>query len=189
MESLGTHSFFLWVWIFFPDYQKAGVCTTSTTENPYENRTVCYKYVGCFNNLPPFDNAAYDLPRSPEEIGTEFLLFTRRNPSNPDRLDYVSQSSVVSSHFQNNVQTSSRDVYFTARALLIETINLRPPPTSTQYQKYTTLSLMRICLSLFFFNLNKENNPVHISYFKNLTYRTKKKYTWNIQVHVKWCIS
>ncbi|XP_052686467.1 pancreatic lipase-related protein 2-like [Crassostrea angulata] len=83
----------------------AGICTTSTTENPYENRTVCYKYVGCFNNLPPFDNAAYDLPRSPEEIGTEFLLFTRRNPSNPDRLDYVSQSSVLSSQFQSSVQT------------------------------------------------------------------------------------
>ncbi|XP_034312547.2 pancreatic lipase-related protein 2 [Magallana gigas] len=80
------------------------VCT-STTENPYENKTVCYKYVGCFNNLPPFDNAAYDLPRSPEEIGTEFLLFTRRNPSNPDRLDYVSQSSVVSSHFKSSAQT------------------------------------------------------------------------------------
>ncbi|XP_052686468.1 pancreatic lipase-related protein 2-like [Crassostrea angulata] len=80
------------------------VCT-STTENPYKNKTVCYKYVGCFNNLPPFDNAAYDLPRSPEEIGTEFLLFTRRNPSNPDRLDYVSQSSVVSSQFQRSVQT------------------------------------------------------------------------------------
>lgn len=66
---------------------------------------MCYKYVGCFNNLPPFDNAAYDLPRSPEEIGTEFLLFTQRNPSNPDRLDYVSQSSVVSSHFQSSIQT------------------------------------------------------------------------------------
>lgn len=90
---------------FFSRLSKAGLCTTSTTENPYENRTVCYKYVGCFNNLPPFDNAAYDLPRSPEEIGTEFLLFTRRNPSNPDRLDYVSQSSVVSSNFKSSAQT------------------------------------------------------------------------------------
>lgn len=97
---------FIYIYIFFYFVSKAGVySTTSTTENPYENKTVCYKYVGCFNNLPPFDNAAYDLPRSPEEIGTEFLLFTQRNPSNPDRLDYVSQSSVVSSHFQSSIQT------------------------------------------------------------------------------------
>ncbi|XP_078319407.1 pancreatic lipase-related protein 2-like isoform X3 [Crassostrea virginica] len=84
----------------------AGVyATNTTTQNPYANKTVCYDHVGCFNNLPPFDNAAFDLPRSPEEVGTEFLLFTRGNPSSPDRLSYVSQTSISSSHYRGDIPT------------------------------------------------------------------------------------
>ncbi|XP_061175612.1 uncharacterized protein LOC133184539 [Saccostrea echinata] len=79
--------------------------TTTTTVNPLANKTVCYDHVGCFNNLPPFDNAAFDLPLSPNQIGTQFLLFTRRNKNNADTLDYVSQTSVHNSHYMSTQKT------------------------------------------------------------------------------------
>jgi hypothetical protein len=77
----------------------------ATTARQLANTTVCYDNVGCFNNLPPFDNAAFDLPRAPADIGTKFLLFTRTNPHNPDTLEYVSQASIASSHYQRNLPT------------------------------------------------------------------------------------
>ena len=48
-----------------------------------ETRTVCYSLVGgdgvtCFSNYPPFDNANGNLPESPRQVGTNFVLFTRR---------------------------------------------------------------------------------------------------------------
>lgn len=61
----------------------------SATSNPRAYKAVCYDYVGCFNNLPPFDNAHLNLPQSPNQIDTQFLLFTRRNPQNPDYLNYI----------------------------------------------------------------------------------------------------
>ncbi|XP_062601983.1 uncharacterized protein LOC134263629 [Saccostrea cucullata] len=79
--------------------------TTTTTVNPLANKTVCYDHVGCFNNLPPFDNAAFDLPLSPNQIGTQFLLFTRRNRNNADILDYVSHATVHNSHFSSTQKT------------------------------------------------------------------------------------
>ena len=46
-------------------------------------RTVCYNLVGgdgetCFSNDPPFDNANGNLPEKPRQVGTKFMLFTRR---------------------------------------------------------------------------------------------------------------
>lgn len=61
----------------------------SIIENLYENKIVCYKYVGCFNNFFLFDNVVYDLLCLFEEIGIEFLLFIWRNLLNLDCLDYV----------------------------------------------------------------------------------------------------
>lgn len=64
---------------------------------------VCYEEIGCFSNGSPF----YDpplrpiswLPESREEVGTKFLLNTRRNPSVPDMLLTSDITTVTSSHF------------------------------------------------------------------------------------------
>lgn len=44
---------------------------------------VCFEELGCFNDLPPWGGTAQRpasvLPWHPEEIGTRFLLFTRKN--------------------------------------------------------------------------------------------------------------
>ena len=44
-----------------------------------KNSSICYKYVGCFNNYPPFDNSGGVLPSPPERVGTIFLLYTNKN--------------------------------------------------------------------------------------------------------------
>jgi hypothetical protein len=53
--------------------------TTTPAPNVYQNKTKCYPFVGCFDNFAPFDNAALDLPQSPEQVGTKMQLFTRIN--------------------------------------------------------------------------------------------------------------
>ena len=45
-----------------------------------EAQTVCYNLVGgnevtFFSNYPPFDNANGNLPKSPRQVGTNFVLF------------------------------------------------------------------------------------------------------------------
>lgn len=55
---------------------------------PRANTTVCYTHVGCFDNNDPFNNAASELPQSPETIDTAFLLFTQEAPTNPEFLSY-----------------------------------------------------------------------------------------------------
>lgn len=77
----------------------------SATSNPRAYKAVCYDYVGCFNNLPPFDNAHLNLPQSPNQIDTQFLLFTRRNPQNPDYLNYIFPTSIIYSHYQKTSAT------------------------------------------------------------------------------------
>ncbi|XP_041358259.1 pancreatic lipase-related protein 2-like [Gigantopelta aegis] len=85
----------------------ASPTTFKPTPNPRVNKTVCYDYIGCFDNFPPFDNANLDLPKSPEYIGTRFLLFTRLNRNNSDfqLLNYTIEDSVSSSHFNPKVPT------------------------------------------------------------------------------------
>lgn len=52
------------------------------------NTAVCYPVVGCFDNNSPFDNAARELPQTPEHINTQFLLFTQETPTSPEFLSY-----------------------------------------------------------------------------------------------------
>jgi hypothetical protein len=52
------------------------------------NTTVCYPLVGCFDNNDPFNNAALEVPQTPEFIDTAFLLFTQEAPTNPEFLYY-----------------------------------------------------------------------------------------------------
>jgi hypothetical protein len=79
--------------------------TTTPRPNPYANKTVCYIYVGCFDNFPPFDNANLDLPRSPEEVGTAFLLYTRRNWNTSQHLNYTSLTSITNSFYKSTAKT------------------------------------------------------------------------------------
>jgi hypothetical protein len=79
--------------------------TTTPKPKPNANSTVCYKYVGCFDNFPPFDNAGLDLPQPPEEIGTEFVLYTRRNWNTSKHLNYTSLTSVRSSFYNSSAET------------------------------------------------------------------------------------
>jgi hypothetical protein len=54
------------------------------------NTTICYPIVGCFDNNEPFNNAVFEVPQSPDFIGTSFLLFTQESPSVPEFLAYNS---------------------------------------------------------------------------------------------------
>ncbi|XP_067129857.1 pancreatic lipase-related protein 2-like [Centruroides vittatus] len=49
--------------------------------------TVCYDYVGCFESNGTFSHI-WSVPANPEEIQTEFLLYTRENRKTPDYVDY-----------------------------------------------------------------------------------------------------
>lgn len=70
---------------------------------------VCYDEIGCFSNESPF----YDpplrpvswLPESREEVGTQFLLNTRRNPSVPDVLSTSDITTVTGSNFHPSRKT------------------------------------------------------------------------------------
>ena len=73
--------------------------TKATTPNPNINKTICYRYVGCFDNFPPFDNANLFLPQSPETCGTQFFLFTRQNPNTSVALDYKDPTPLQRSQF------------------------------------------------------------------------------------------
>lgn len=44
-----------------------------------KNTSICYKYVGCFDNYPPFDNSGGVLPSPPERVGTKIILYTNKN--------------------------------------------------------------------------------------------------------------
>lgn len=47
---------------------------------------VCYGTLGCFSRAAPFTNTGGLLPKSPEAIGTKFLLFTRNSSTDPEEL-------------------------------------------------------------------------------------------------------
>ncbi|XP_069128274.1 pancreatic lipase-related protein 2-like [Argopecten irradians] len=79
------------------------VTTTHAPSNA--NKTVCYPFVGCFDNFAPFDNANLDLPRSPEAIGTVMLLFTPEGGSQPEILDYTNVNTVQNSLYKPTRKT------------------------------------------------------------------------------------
>ncbi|XP_063401427.1 inactive pancreatic lipase-related protein 1-like [Mytilus trossulus] len=66
----------------------------------------CYDNVGCFSNAWPFWNTFGILPRSPEENGITFHLYTRINPTNDQVLDpNGSGTSVMSTNFNGAHKT------------------------------------------------------------------------------------
>jgi hypothetical protein len=62
-------------------------------------KTICYKNVGCFSNLPPYRNTHGTLPLSPDSINTTFSLHTRQNPTHAQHLDPYNPESLNASHF------------------------------------------------------------------------------------------
>lgn len=58
------------------------------------NTTVCYPLVGCFDNNEPFNNAALEVPQSPEFINTAFLFYSQESPTNPEFLAYDDDDSI-----------------------------------------------------------------------------------------------
>ena len=45
------------------------------------NSSICYRYVGCYNTYPPYDNTGGVLPNPLSRIGTVFLLYTNKKPN------------------------------------------------------------------------------------------------------------
>lgn len=74
---------------------QAGKASPITTKSEPKNMTVCYPVVGCFDNNPPYDNAALEVPQSPEIIDTHYVLFTQEAPNNPEVLSYSVDDQVI----------------------------------------------------------------------------------------------
>lgn len=65
---------------------------------------VCYEHVGCFDVMPPFNNAKYVYPQPPERIQTQFFLYTGTTDS-PQTLDPYDASTITGSTFSNQRPT------------------------------------------------------------------------------------
>ncbi|XP_076318045.1 pancreatic lipase-related protein 2-like [Tachypleus tridentatus] len=57
---------------------------------------VCYEKLGCFNKNGTFKHLRI-LPESPSSIQTRFYLYTRSNGDEPQMLDYIDESTVLTS--------------------------------------------------------------------------------------------
>ncbi|KAH9523776.1 Pancreatic lipase- protein 2 [Bulinus truncatus] len=64
-------------------------------------RGVRYSGLGCFTLDHPFNNTQW-LPQSPATVNTQFLLYTRQNPTVGDTLDYGNRTSITSSRIASN---------------------------------------------------------------------------------------
>lgn len=62
--------------------------TTDNNNRTRTNTTVCYDLLGCFDNNEPFNNAAFEVPQSPDFISTSFLLFTQEKLEDPEFISY-----------------------------------------------------------------------------------------------------
>ena len=77
-----------------------GLSSSDVLKKATSRRIVCYDDVGCFDNTPPFNNAAFYLPISPAESKTDFQLYT--SAIGPDRLSYVNENSIRFSKYNKN---------------------------------------------------------------------------------------
>ena len=77
------------------------ICTVNAQE-------VCYDELGCFNRGGYFGDARHRpisvVPQSPERINTQFLLYTKQNPIEPQILNKSIQS-IAYSNFNINRPT------------------------------------------------------------------------------------
>jgi hypothetical protein len=80
-------------------------CIFFSTRKRRDEEIVCYGDLGCFYDDGPF-NYLDMLPASPELIGTQLFLFTRKNPKQPQNLIYNNMTTVKESNF--NVSASTK---------------------------------------------------------------------------------
>jgi len=66
---------------------------------------VCYHPYGCFSDDPPFNEALVQLPQNPVYLATNFIYFTRKNPSNGKFLNPEDNLSPSRSKFNPNKTT------------------------------------------------------------------------------------
>ena len=66
---------------------------------------VCYPPYGCYTDDAPFDINWVSLPQSPKYIGTKFMLYTRKQQTNPDILDDQDASTIRVSTFNGTKKT------------------------------------------------------------------------------------
>ncbi|XP_075537622.1 pancreatic lipase-related protein 2-like [Dermacentor variabilis] len=65
----------------------------------YSDHTVCFDKVGCFDRLGGKFSHFASSPKSPEVIGTKFLLHSRLNKDIPVLLDYADNATLDVAHF------------------------------------------------------------------------------------------
>ncbi|KAG8435840.1 hypothetical protein GDO86_013694, partial [Hymenochirus boettgeri] len=70
---------------------------------------VCYSRIGCFKDDAPWGGTLQrpikQLPLSPEEVNTRFLLFTRENPTDFQEVSAINTSTISSSSFRTHRKT------------------------------------------------------------------------------------
>ncbi|XP_038073630.1 pancreatic lipase-related protein 2-like [Patiria miniata] len=81
------------------------VWMTGCLVKPGFTEEVCYGDIGCFTDEAPFDVFFRFPPMSPEYINTEFLLYTRLNPSLYMKVDRTDPASVEYSTFSPRRRT------------------------------------------------------------------------------------
>lgn len=68
-----------------------------------ENEEVCYQPLGCFRTDGDFGKSKHRpisvLPQSPQQIGTKFLLYTRKNSDEPQIIEPNDIQAFKGSHF------------------------------------------------------------------------------------------
>ena len=66
---------------------------------------VCWPPYGCFNDDQPFDNNWVQLPQSPQYLNTKFMLYTRKESTNPQILSDLDANTISISHFDGRKKT------------------------------------------------------------------------------------
>ncbi|XP_074448398.1 pancreatic lipase-related protein 2-like [Larus michahellis] len=72
-------------------------------------REVCYKRLGCFSDSPPWSGIPgrqlAGLPSSPEDVNTNFLLYTRDNIMKYQKISATNPSTIKASNFRPHRKT------------------------------------------------------------------------------------
>nr|XP_010311918.1 PREDICTED: pancreatic lipase-related protein 2-like [Balearica regulorum gibbericeps] len=72
-------------------------------------REVCYKRLGCFTDSPPWSGIPgrqlAGLPSSPEDVNTNFLLYTRDNNMKYQKISATNPSTIKASNFRTHRKT------------------------------------------------------------------------------------
>ena len=76
-----SHRAFILYFVFTQPQPLMTTVTCMVIRKPLRIIGLFRRYVGCFDNYPPFDNTGGVLPNPPEKVGTVLLLYT---PDNKD---------------------------------------------------------------------------------------------------------